>query len=124
MFKDKNKQTHIGANAYFATDDTPLTNIFDFLDPFARACGFSTKTFKIPAWIVLYCMFLVYALMWCLRFIIKINLRLGLVSFRYMTRTFTFRSDKAKRDFGYSPLYSYNESLERSIRFYKMAFPR
>ena len=116
MFKDKNKL--IGGQAYFATDDTPVTDIFEFLAPFAKSCGFSTNTFKIPAWIVLYLMYMVYILMWFVSFIVKVNLRVGLCSFRYMTRTFTFKSSAAKRELNFSPLFSYDESLKRSLTYY------
>ena len=122
MSTDKNNM--IGGKAFFATDDTPVTDIFEFQAPFARACGFSTNTFKIPSWIVLYFMYLVYAFMWLISFIVKVNLRVGMCSFRYMTRTFTFKSDAAKRTFNYSPLYSYDESMRRSILFYTRTFHR
>lgn len=120
----ENEQNTIGGQVYFVTDDTPLTDIFEFQDPFAKACGFRTDTFKIPTCIVLYFMYLVYAIMWVISFIVPVNSRLGLCTFKYMKRTFTYKSVAARMMFNYEPLYSFDESMRRSTQFYVKHFHR
>ena len=40
-------------------------------------------------------------------------------SIAYITRTFYYNRKSAEEQLGYKPLYSYQESLEKSIQFYK-----
>ena len=120
LMQDHNNIT--GGKAFFATDGTPVTDIFEFQDPFARACGFSTNTRKIPVWAVLYPLYILFVLMWLVSFVVKVNLRVGFSSFKYMQRTFTFSSEKANKKLGYTPIYSYDQAMKRSIQFYSKRF--
>ena len=120
----KDKQNQIGGKAFFVTDDTPIRDLFDLQAPFAKACGFSTDTFKVPVWPVLISVYILYILMWLISFVININMRIGISSLKFMRRTFTFKCDRAKTLLDYKPLYSYDESMKRSIEFYSKNFHR
>ena len=120
----KDKENEIGGNAFFVTDDTPIMDLFDLMAPFAMACGFSTDTFKMPVLPLVCVMYIIYMIMWLVSFIVPVNLRTGISSFKFMRKTFTFSGDKAKSMLGYRPLYSYMESINRSTYYYSKQFNR
>ena len=106
-----------GGKAFFITDDTPLTNIFEFQSIFVSACGFATNVIKIPASVMLVAWYIFYALLWIISIIVKVNFYGGLPSVRFFRKTFTFKSDLAKDLLGYAPIYSYEESKERTMNY-------
>lgn len=120
----QDKRNAVDGKAFFTTDDTPLTDMFEFQATFVKACGYATDTFRIPAFIALYSMYLLYAILWLISLVVKVNLYSGIPGARFLRKTCTFKSDLAKKMLGYAPLYSYEESRKRSLEFYSRKFHR
>ena len=53
----------IGGNAFFASDDTPLTDIYEFVKPFAT-CNFKISSFKLPMWSVFIPVYILHGTLW------------------------------------------------------------
>ena len=113
------KDNLIGGNAFFATDDTPITDMYELMIPFATACNFSISSFKLPMWLVLIPFYILYCILWFMSPFIKINIPFGLAGLKQILLSFNFKYDKAKVFTSYTPLYTYEEALQRSIRYYK-----
>ena len=110
---------HADGEVYYAADDTPCSDQYEMLAPFARGCNIPAKTTTLSLWLLLIPCYIVYLILWLLSPLIKINFSMGVPSLRQMFYSYSFRYDKAEALLGYKPLYSYEESVRRSVRFYK-----
>ena len=108
-----------GGNAFFAADDTPFSDVFEMRDPFLTACNYTRYSYKLPLWLTLYTLYLVYFVLLLISPIWKVNIPFGVGTIKQMMVSWTFKYDKAKILLNYQPLYSYEESLKRSMVFYK-----
>ena len=108
----------VAGRAYFITDDTSLTNMFEIQSVFATACGYPTNVIKIPASAILFVWYVFYWFLWCISLIIKVNFYAGMPGVKMFSKTFTFKSDLARKLLDYNPIYSYESSKERSMHFY------
>ena len=114
-----NKDPHTtGGQAYFITDDTPVANTFHFMEHFLQARGFTLTPYRIPYSIVYTLMFLSESFLRLVAPIYKYNVDTALCSIIYINTTYTFNRKKAERMLGYKPLYSWQESLEKSLDYY------
>lgn len=104
----------VAGQAYFITDHEP-TNFFDFLQPYVEAAGLSGRRWRLPA-----------ALAWGLGcgfeaayHVFGRILPVDPVMTRYtvaaVCRDFWFVHDKASRDFGYRPIVSAEQALDRTL---------
>lgn len=117
MLKDARNKT--GGQAFNATDDTPIKDMFEIRTPFAAACNNKTEVYKFPVWLVLGTLYIIYFLLLILSPIVKLNFPYGFGSFEQMRISYTFKYEKAKSRLGYRPLYDYKNSVQRSMNFYK-----
>ena len=109
----------VGGQVYFVTDDTPLMNTFEFMKPFVESRGFTVSSYSVP-YAFVYCMLLAgETACWLLQPLKKIELGTPLCSLIYINKTFYFSRARAERMLGYQPLYAYEESLSRSMDFYR-----
>lgn len=113
---DTNK---IGGNAFFVADDTPPGDVYEMRIPFAKACNFRIASYKVPTWLLIYLLQVFYLVLWLISPFWKVNIPVGFHALRQTTVSWILRYDKAKSLLGYQPLYSYEESFERSMKFYK-----
>ncbi|ELU09823.1 hypothetical protein CAPTEDRAFT_109619 [Capitella teleta] len=106
-------------HAFFIPDDTPLMNSFAFMEPFLKARGFSLSTVSIP-YPLMYAVFYVTELfLKIVKPIHKISLDANLASLIYINMDVYFKRSKAEQLLGYKPIYSYDESLKKSMEYYK-----
>ena len=109
----------VGGHVFFVTDDTPLLNSFDFMQPFLAARGLSLSTYQLPYSLVHGLFKGAEALLWLISPIYKFNSSTAACSVAYVCKTFNFSREKAERLLGYSPVYDYEESLKKSTEYYK-----
>ncbi|MFO8130126.1 MAG: NAD-dependent epimerase/dehydratase family protein [Bacteroidales bacterium] len=106
--------------AYFITDG-PGTNFFTFFDQIVRGAGYRIRpeNLWLPRW-------LAYSLGTMSEFAAILvrpfkyyQPKFSRFAVIYTCTDFTFRSNKARKDFGYIPKYSEAEALENTIRYYR-----
>ena len=108
-----------GGNAFFAADDTPCNDVFEMREPFLSACNYKRYSYKLPLWLPLFILYLLYFVMLLISPFKKVTIPFGIGTIRQMLVSWTFKYDKAKKLLNYRPLYSYEESVKRSMVFYK-----
>lgn len=117
MESDCDKQTD---NVYYIADDTPTGNIFKSQEPFLNATGYKLVKYSCPLFIIIIVFHIMYGVLWLSRlFGLKINFPVSLGLCEYYKRSYTFSDLKARQELGYKPIYTFNESMERSLRYYK-----
>ena len=114
-----NRDCHTtGGQAYFINDDTPITNTFQFMEPFLKARGLSIANYSIPYPVVYFLMFLTENVLKLIAPVYKINFDTALCSIIYINKTYYFSRTKAQTLLGFKPLYSWKQSLENSMDYY------
>lgn len=104
--------------AFFITDDTPLMNSFAFMEPFLKSKGFSLSSYTIP-YSLIYCgLYVTEAILRFIAPVCKINLETNLSSLIYINTDVYFKRNKAEEMLQYRPLFSYPESMQRSLDYY------
>lgn len=114
----KEKPAACSGRAYFVPDETPTGNSFQLLEPFLRSRDMRLSQWKIPYSLVYGLLYATELLLSALSPVVKINLSTPVCSIEYINKTFTFRRDLASELLGYSPLYSHDEAMQRSLKFY------
>lgn len=116
----ENKQKVLG-QVYFITDG-PGTNFFKFFDKIIIGIGYKfwPKNLWLPKWIA-YPMASISEFMALLvRPIKKYNPKFSRFAVTYTSTDFTFNSNRAKADFGFTPKYSEKDAVAKTIQFYKV----
>ena len=117
MAHSTNSSALVG-KTYFITDDTPVMNTFQFLEPFLISREFKLSAYSLPYPFVYCALFATEWMIWFMQPIKKINLTTPLCSLIYVNNTYYFSRGRAERLLGYSPIYTYQESLQRSVSYY------
>ncbi len=106
--------------AYFITD-SPGTNFFTFFDKIVVGAGYKIwpKNFWLPRWLAHSLGAVSESIAMAVRPIKHYNPKLSRFAVLYTCTDFTFRSEKAKHDFGFTPRYSKEEALEKTVNFFK-----
>ncbi len=113
------KDETLGGEFFFITDDTPPMNLFDFIGIFLSSQGWCLSGYSLPYWPVYCLLYAVETLLYILSPFCRINSVTSCASLRYINSTVYFNSRKAETRFGYKPLFTYQESLDRSIEYYR-----
>lgn len=111
----------VAGEVYFVTDDAPALNFFDFMEPILSELGYSLppRSRSVP-----------YPVMWTLGALLEgvaLACRpffpfvptLTRSSVRFVCHEHTFVGDKARRDFGYEPIYSHAEAIRRTVEWFR-----
>lgn len=107
----------IGGKAYHITDETPVQDFFTSLEPFLVAAGCRLTTFSIPYTVVwLVALFLEF-IAWVLKPFVAIKVPITRGNVFGVCKGATFSGEKAKKELGYLPLYSFQESKTQTIRY-------
>ena len=109
----------IGGQTYFVTDDTPLMNSSLFMNPFLKARGFSLSHRSAPYPLVYAVLATAETICRLLKPIRKVELPFALCSLIYVNRNLYFSRKKAESMLEYKPLFSYEEAMERSLKYYE-----
>ncbi|XP_002738669.1 3 beta-hydroxysteroid dehydrogenase/Delta 5--_4-isomerase-like [Saccoglossus kowalevskii] len=119
QLKRQRSEDDISGQACFISDDTEPMNLFDFMEPFLQARGFRLSRYHIPYWFMYIVAFIVEFLAWFLQPFSKINFPINRNVLHHMCTSCYFSYHGAKRYLNYSPLFSVEESMERTVRYVK-----
>ncbi|XP_048373000.1 3 beta-hydroxysteroid dehydrogenase type 7 [Sphaerodactylus townsendi] len=111
----------VGGQIYFCYDDSPYKSYEDFNMELLGPCNFRLLGSRplIPFWL-LYCLAWVNSLLqWLLKPIHTYTPLLNPYTLRVVSTTFTVQTDKAQRQFGYRPLYSWEDSRDHTVKWLK-----
>lgn len=113
------RSDQVGGHVFFITDDTPLMNSFEFMQPFLAARGLSLSDYHLPYGLVHNLFKGAEALLWLISPLYRFNSSTAACSVAYVCKTFYFSRRQAELLLGYSPVYSYEESLKKCVEYYK-----
>ncbi|ESN92520.1 hypothetical protein HELRODRAFT_89375, partial [Helobdella robusta] len=112
------RDCNLGGRAFFVTDDTPCLNSFAFMQNFLPLYGYRLSDWYIP-YPAAYSLFWVFdVFIRILKPVFKLNTDINLASIIYVNKTFTFNRRACEDVIGYKPIYSPEESIERSKKYY------
>ena len=110
----------VDGQAYFITDGPP-TNFFTFFDSIVEGIGYRIwpKNLWLPRWFgyTLGCISEFIAFL--LRPIYKFSPKMSRFAVTYTSTDYTFNSNKAKADFGFTPKYSAKAAFDRTVKHYQ-----
>ncbi|KAJ8253432.1 hypothetical protein GJAV_G00212900 [Gymnothorax javanicus] len=116
--KDPEKREVVGGNFYFISDDTPPVSYSDFNHAVMSSLGFGIQDKpKLPYPVLYFVSFLLELLQWLLRPFLQYTPTLNRNIYIMATTPFTFSYQKAKKDIGYTPKYSWKESRKRTTEW-------
>lgn len=117
LTQNNNKVT---GQVYFITDG-PGSNFFLFFDQIVRGAGYRIwpANLWLPQGLAYFMGSLSELMALLMRPVRRYAPKLSRFAVTYTCTDFTFTSDKAKHDFGYTIRYTKEEALERTIAFYK-----
>ncbi|KAH3891853.1 3 beta-hydroxysteroid dehydrogenase/Delta 5--_4-isomerase type 4-like isoform X1 [Dreissena polymorpha] len=119
MRRDDSAAENVCGQSFFVSDETPNTNVVDFMQPFLKEVGVEAFSWKVPIWMIIWPLYVLLAILMFVSLFRKVNLAIGLAPFVMGPKVFRFEYNKATRLLGYQPLYSVEESKERTVRFLK-----
>lgn len=114
--------TAMDGRAFFITDDTPVMNIFDFCETFMKIRNFRFSRLRLPYRLMYAVVFLLTWLFWLLRSILGKNSANSNISLSVVISTnlsVYFKRTLAERNLDYRPKYTYRESLEKCLPYYR-----
>ncbi|KAM9347783.1 hydroxy-delta-5-steroid dehydrogenase, 3 beta- and steroid delta-isomerase 1 [Symphorus nematophorus] len=123
--KDPEKRNAVGGKFYFISDDTPHVSYSDFNHVMMSPLGFNIqKKLPLPLHLLyIFCFFLeVVCLM--LRPFISVVPPLNRQLLTMLNTPFSFSYQKAKRDLGYVPRYTWEEARKRTIEWLASQLPK
>ncbi len=106
--------------AYFITDG-PGTNFFKFFDSIVEGIGYRIwpKNLWLPRWFGYALGSISESIACLLRPIYKYSPKMSRFAVTYTCTSYTFNSDKARKDFGFIPKYTSREAFERTVKHYQ-----
>ncbi|XP_007530129.2 3 beta-hydroxysteroid dehydrogenase type 7 [Erinaceus europaeus] len=109
----------LGGQVYFCYDQSPYKSYEDFNMEILGPCGLRLVGTRplLPYWLLLLLAGLNALLQWLLRPLLLYAPLLNPYTLAMANTTFTVSTDKAHRHFGYEPLFSWEESRARTIRW-------
>jgi len=113
--------SRIAGEAYFITDDSPAVNFFDFMEPILSELGYTLppKSRSIPYPVMWTIGALLEGVAFACRPVLRFVPTLTRSSVRFVGHDHTFVGDKAHRHFGYQPIFSESQALERTINWFR-----
>jgi nucleoside-diphosphate-sugar epimerase len=99
--------SRVAGQAYFIGDHYPASNLFDFMEPYLQALGYTVPRRSIPYAVA-------YPLAWAAELVAP---RSNFNRFAVIQTCVdhTYRHDRAEREFGYRPIVSREEAFRRTL---------
>ena len=115
---DRNKK--VEGQSYFITDG-PSTNFFTFFDGFVRGAGYKIwpRNVWLPRWFAYGLGSISEAIAFLIRPIKKYRPKMSRFAVVYTCTDYTFNSEKAMKELGFSPKYGKKEAFNRTVEFFK-----
>ena len=110
----------VRGECFHMTDDTPILNTFEFMNYFLDAKGYHLSTSSLSYRPIYYSVRVAEGIKWLLKPIVRsaFNIPTSSPGLHYINSTYTFSGRKARKLLKYEPLYTFTQSLERSINYY------
>ncbi|XP_063354559.1 hydroxy-delta-5-steroid dehydrogenase, 3 beta- and steroid delta-isomerase 1 [Pelmatolapia mariae] len=122
--KDPQKRNAVGGKFYFVSDDTPPVSYSDFNHTVMSPLGFSIQEKPMLPLTLFYLLtFLMETVAWILRPFIRIVPPLNRQLLTMLNTPFSFSYEKAKRDLGYVPKYSWEEARKCTTEWLASQLP-
>uniref|UniRef100_A0A1A7X127 Hydroxy-delta-5-steroid dehydrogenase, 3 beta-and steroid delta-isomerase 2 n=2 Tax=Iconisemion striatum TaxID=60296 RepID=A0A1A7X127_9TELE len=122
--KDPQKRNVIGGKFYFISDDTPPVSYSDFNHVLMSPLGFSIqKKLPLPLFFFYIFCFILETVCMMLRPFVRIVPPLNRQLLTLLNTTFIFSYQKAKKDLGYVPRYSWEEARKRTTEWLASQLP-
>lgn len=122
--KDPEKRRIIGGKVYFLSDDTPPVSYSDFHHTVMSPLGFSIQEkLLLPLRFFYVLCFFLEILCMMLRPFIRIVPPVSRQLLTLFNTKFTFSYQKAKKDLGYEPRYSWDEARKRTTEWLASQLP-
>ena len=109
---------HCGGEAYFVTDDTPPGQYNSLCAPFVHSAGLKYASFSVPSRLFLAVLYILETILIIIRPVVKCNLPSTTGAIWMVNLNATFSRKKLETNCKYSPIFSYSDSLKRSIPYY------
>ncbi|KAG8000891.1 3 beta-hydroxysteroid dehydrogenase/Delta 5--4-isomerase [Nibea albiflora] len=123
--KDPQKRNVVGGKFYFISDDTPHVSYSDFNHVLMSPLGFIIQEkLMLPLRLLYVVCFLLEVLCMMLRPFVRIILPLNRQLLTMLNTPFSFSYQKAKRDLGYVPRYTWEEARKRTIEWLASQLPK
>jgi nucleoside-diphosphate-sugar epimerase len=108
--------------SYFITDGPP-SNFFSFFDSIVEAAGYRIwpKNIWLPRGFAYALGAISESIAFLLRPIRKYTPKMSRFAVTYTCTDYTFRSDKAKTDFGFVPKYNPEEAFDRTVEYFRLS---
>jgi nucleoside-diphosphate-sugar epimerase len=112
--------SRVGGEVYFVTDDSPVLNFFDFMEPILGELGYSLppRSRSVPYPVAWSLGALLEGVAFACRPLFRFVPTLTRSSVRFVCHEHTFVGEKARRDFGYEPIYPESVALQRTVEWF------
>uniref|UniRef100_A0A8D0BKT2 Hydroxy-delta-5-steroid dehydrogenase, 3 beta- and steroid delta-isomerase 7 n=1 Tax=Salvator merianae TaxID=96440 RepID=A0A8D0BKT2_SALMN len=109
----------LGGQAYFCYDDSPYKSYEDFNMEILKPCGFSLLGSRplLPFFILYFIALSNAFLQWLLKPFCTYGPILNPYTLAVASTTFTVKTDKAERHFGYRPRFTWEQSRNRTVKW-------
>lgn len=123
--RDPQRRSVIGGKFYYISDDTPSVSYSDFNHVMMSPLGFSIQDkLKLPLPLLYLLCFLLELLCTMLRPFKRIVPPVTRQLLTMLNTPFSFSYQKAKRDLGYEPRYSWQEARKRTVEWLASQLPK
>jgi len=105
---------------YNITDNTPVQNYYSFFEFFLLSRNCTLSTWYIPIAVVYWLLIGLQKLLGYLKPVLgkRANMAYGPGTMIHTSRTATFSRERARKELGYYPKYTYNDAVMRSNNYY------
>nr|XP_040057511.1 hydroxy-delta-5-steroid dehydrogenase, 3 beta- and steroid delta-isomerase 1 [Gasterosteus aculeatus aculeatus] len=122
--QDPHKRNAIGGKFYFVSDDTPLVSYSDFNHAVMAPLGFRVQErLMYPLWLLYSFCFLMEVLCGALRPLVRVVPPLSRQLVTMLNTPFSFSYQRARRDLGYAPRYTWEEARRRTTEWLASELP-
>lgn len=123
--KDQRRRSTVGGQVYFISDDTPHVSYSDFNHAVMAPLGFNIQAkLMVPLRVFYLFCFIVELLCMMLRLFVRVVPPLNRQLLTMLNTPFSFSYQKAKRDLGYTPRYTWEEARQNTLEWLASQLPK
>lgn len=112
-----NSKSVICGKAYNITNDSPIP-FWDFISLVVSGLGYPAPSFKLPYWLIYLLALLLHMVCLLLRPLVTLQPTFTPMRVALSGTHHYYSCQRAKRDFGYSPVVSFDEGVRRSLEHF------
>ena len=118
---DDRQRAAVSGKAYFISDETPLATASDYMYFFLKDLRCKLTPFKVPIFLLLIISFVLETIALMLSYF-NIDFQLNWYSrgaIGTLQCRYSFSRKQSEKDFGYAPLYEFEDARRRTVKYYK-----